>query len=290
MAAKSRRNSVIIAAFCYLIVIIFLILVLIGNTSNKPVLRDTFFFRLDVSQVIPVSVPNANLLNSIARTLGLHDFYQIGLWNFCQGYNDEGITDCSKPKALWWFNPIEILTNQLLAGASIALPKDVTTILTVLRLAQQIMFGFFLSGICLAFVLILATPIAMRSRWWSLPIAIFAFLDAVLVTVASILGTAMSVVAKYALTAQSELNLRADLGIRMFVFMWIASVMTIIAFFVHAIMGCCCRIDRVDRVAGSTAATEKRPSGSSGGRGPVLPSFIRRRGQRSSTPVASPSG
>jgi len=27
-------------------------------------------------------------LNSIARSLGLHDFYQVGLWNYCEGYND----------------------------------------------------------------------------------------------------------------------------------------------------------------------------------------------------------
>lgn len=29
------------------------------------------------------------LSNSIARTLGLHDFYQVGLWNYCEGYDDE---------------------------------------------------------------------------------------------------------------------------------------------------------------------------------------------------------
>ncbi|KAM0281573.1 hypothetical protein ACHAQH_003442 [Verticillium albo-atrum] len=238
----ARLNSVIIAAFCYLVAIVFLILVLIGNTYDKPVLRDTFFFRLDIANVIPISAsPDATLLNTNARTLGLHDFYQIGLWNLCQGYNDEGITECFKPEALWWFNPIEVLTSQLFTGAVVALPKEVTTILNVLRLAQQIMFGFFLSGICLAFVMLLVTPIALRSRWWSLPLAIFAFLDALLVTVASILGTAMSVIAKFALTAESDLNLRADLGINMFAFMWVASTMTIVAFFIHAILGCCCR-------------------------------------------------
>lgn len=89
MSSKSRRNSAIIASFCYLLATIFLILVLIGNTDDKPVLNETYFFKLDVSNVIPVAVPNAILLNSVARSLGLHDFYQVGLWNFCQGYNDE---------------------------------------------------------------------------------------------------------------------------------------------------------------------------------------------------------
>ncbi|EGY18246.1 hypothetical protein VD0002_g3232 [Verticillium dahliae] len=270
-----RRNSVIVAAVCYLIAIIFLILVLIGNTSNKPVLRDIFFFRLDVANVIPISTAaDATLLNTNARTLGLHDFYQIGLWNFCQGYSDEGVTECFKPEALWWFNPIEVLTSQLFTGAVIALPKEVTTVLTVLRLAQQIMFGFFLSGICLAFVMLLVSAVAMRSRWWSLPLAILAFLDAVLVTVASILGTAMSVVARYALTAQSELNLRANLGARMFAFMWVASTATIVAFFVHAIMGCCCRRHPLDE---RRTKMEPTPDGSQATSEPTAAPSTRRR-------------
>lgn len=88
--AKIRRNSAIVCAVSYFISIIFLILVIIGNTSIKPVLTDIYFFKLDVSDIIPLSSSNnAVLLNSIARSLGLHDFYQVGLWNFCEGYNDE---------------------------------------------------------------------------------------------------------------------------------------------------------------------------------------------------------
>lgn len=52
-------------------------------------MRDLYFFKLDLTDILPLSVPNATLINSIARTLGLHDFYQVGLWNFCEGYKDE---------------------------------------------------------------------------------------------------------------------------------------------------------------------------------------------------------
>lgn len=93
-------------------------LVGIGNVANKPVLRSTYFLYLDLSNIIPLSVPNAVLINSIARSIGLHDFYQVGLWGFCEGYNDEGITNCSKPKTLYAFNPVDIIVNELLAGAS----------------------------------------------------------------------------------------------------------------------------------------------------------------------------
>jgi hypothetical protein len=118
-----RRTSTVhwhrgLRSLLYLIAWIFLVLVVIGNVANKPVLRSTYFLYLDLSNIIPVSVPNAVLINSIAQTIGLHDFYQVGLWNFCEGYNAEGITHCSKPETLYAFNPVEIILNELLSGAS----------------------------------------------------------------------------------------------------------------------------------------------------------------------------
>jgi hypothetical protein len=118
-----RRKSTVhwhrgLRSFLYLIAWIFLLLVVIGNIANKPVLRSTYFLYLDLSNIIPVSVPNAVLINSIAQTIGLHDFYQVGLWNFCEGYNGDGITHCSKPETLYAFNPVEIILNELLSGAS----------------------------------------------------------------------------------------------------------------------------------------------------------------------------
>lgn len=118
---RSPRKTLthrLLRSFLHLIAWIFLVLVLIANVSNKPVLRETYFMKIDLSNIIPLNVPNARFINSIARSIGLHDFYQVGLWNFCEGYNDEGITFCSKPETLYWFNPIEIILSELLSGAS----------------------------------------------------------------------------------------------------------------------------------------------------------------------------
>ena len=95
-----------------------LILIQIGNLSNMKVLKDLYFFKIDVANIVPSSVPNYKLANSLARSIGLHDFYQVGLWNFCEGYNNEGITECSKPVLMYWFNPVQILLDELLEGAS----------------------------------------------------------------------------------------------------------------------------------------------------------------------------
>ena len=47
---------------------------------------------------------------------GLKDFYQVGLWNFCEGTKDKGITACSKPIVMYWFNPVQILVDEMLNG------------------------------------------------------------------------------------------------------------------------------------------------------------------------------
>lgn len=118
-ATRTRTIFALLCSFSLFLSVIFLILVEVGGTSIKPVLTDIYFIRLDLSHIIPVSVPNAVLINSIAQSLGLHDFYQVGLWGFCEGYfNPTDVTYCSHPKTLYYFNPIEIIQSELLAGAS----------------------------------------------------------------------------------------------------------------------------------------------------------------------------
>ncbi len=213
---------------------------MIGNTYPRSILDGIWFFKLDLADIIPTTVPNASLINSIAQSIGLHDFYQVGLWNFCEGYENVGITFCSRPRTLYWFNPVEILMSELLSGATIALPTEIITILDVLRITSQLMFGFFLTGAILTFIMIFASPFAVRSRWYTLPLAITAFIITVLVVAASIVGTAISFAFKYAAEAQSDLNIHVDIGTKMFVFMWLAAGFALWGFAAHAGMGCCC--------------------------------------------------
>ncbi|KAF3018140.1 hypothetical protein G7054_g8722 [Neopestalotiopsis clavispora] len=258
---KTRKGAIIVSSICYMLAVIFLILVEIGSTKGSKVLGDIFFFKLDLSDILASSASGLSgltLTNSIARTLGLHDFYQVGLWNFCEGYEDEGITSCSTPTSLYWFNPVEILQSELLAGASIALPSEVNTVLTVLRIASQVMFGFFLAGLLLDFVLMLAAPVVIYSRWWSFPFAIFAFIAALMVIAAAGVATGMALVFEYALTSQTDLNIKVDIGTKMWAFMWLGAGFTFLAFIIHAGLGCCCtsrRDLRTGRRGGRNLAT-----------------------------------
>jgi SUR7/PalI family len=141
---------------------------------------------------------------------------------------------------MYWFNPVEILLSELLAGATIALPSEVNTILELIRIASHIMFGGFLTGICMNTVSIFATPLAIFSRWWSLPIALWTFVAALLTVLGSIIGTVMAVIFKVVLTAQPGLNIGASVGVPMLIFMWIASICTVVGHVIHLVLACCC--------------------------------------------------
>lgn len=240
-ATRNRRIFTFLTSFLLLVSVVFMILVEVGSTSANSKIRDQIYFiRLDLTNIVPASVPDSSIVNSIARTLGLHDFYQVGLWSFCEGYNDQGVTDCSKPKALYWFDPVAIILNELLSGATINLPSEVTKILDLIRLVSHFMFGFFLSGTCLAFVMIFAAPLSIFSRWFSLLTSIFTFIVALLLTVASVIATVMFIIMRNAFTSVEDLNIKAALGQRMFAFMWIASGAAIIAALIQIGQCCCC--------------------------------------------------
>ncbi|OAA50711.1 integral membrane protein [Cordyceps fumosorosea ARSEF 2679] len=284
---KARRNTTIIAWLCYLITIPFLVLVLIGNTHINGVLNDIYFFKLDVSHIIPIAVENSQLLNSVARSLGLHDFYSVGLWNFCEGYLDEGVTFCSRPKQYYWFNPVEVLVSELLAGAKIALPSQVITILTLLRIGSQVMYGCFMAGTILNAILLVLTPLATRRRLFSLFISIIGLLSVITLAVASVIATVISVAARIALTAQDQLNISADIGIKMFVFMWIGTLVTLLAFLLHSAMGCFCRPQRIKRSSSSKRSNGSMAETSSSNHNGSLPRFMSRKKTKSSSPKSS---
>ncbi|KAJ9602362.1 hypothetical protein H2200_013217 [Cladophialophora chaetospira] len=239
----------IFAASIYTIALVFLILVLIGNINDKPVIRSTYFLRIDLANIIPASFPNAIFINSIARSIGLHDFYQVGLWNFCEGYYGQGITRCSNTKTLYWFNPVEIILDELIAGASITLPSDVVKVLDLVKLASQWMFGCFLVGACLTFLCIFFSPLGFskKPRWQhkakriflrQLPITILTFAALLLTAAASTVATVMFVIFRNQFSGAADLNIRAHLGIPMLAFMWIATGMNLIGFAMQ--IGTCC--------------------------------------------------
>lgn len=187
-----------------------------------------------------------------------------------------GVTYCSNPKQWYWFNPVEILVSELLAGAQIALPAEAVTVLNLLKIGSRIMYGCFMAGIVVNFVLIPLSLLVIRTRWWSLPLSLLSAIAGVLVTLAAVIATVISIAAKVALTAQDQLNIRANIGYKMFAFIWIAAIFTDLAFLLHAAMGCCCKPDRQAQTSSQHSMSETKSNRVS------LPGFVRQR--KSHTP------
>jgi len=235
----------------YLIATIFLILVEIGNINDNPVIRSTYFLKISLADIIPLSYPNAIFINSIAQSIGLHDFYQVGLWNFCEGYNGEGITYCSPTKTLYWFNPVEIILNELLAGASITLPTEVIDVLNLVKLASQWMFACFLVGTILTFLCLFLAPMGFskRPRWQhkarriffrQLPITVLTFAALLFTAAASAIATVMFVIFQDKFSGAADLNIEAYLGKPMLAFMWVATALNLVGFLMQ--IGTCCGV------------------------------------------------
>lgn len=137
------------------------------------------------------------------------------------------------------------------------------------------MYAFFMAGSVINVVLLIATPLVILTRWWTLVVGFVAALSGIVLTVAAIIATVISVAAKVALTAQDQLNISAEIGVKMFVFMWIAAIFTDIAFLLHAGMACCCRPDRSKRNKGKDSFEMEDRTGAR----PALPAFGSRRRQ-----------
>ena len=152
------------------------------------------------------------------------------------------------------------------------------------------MFALFLVGAVLTFIMIFIVPLAVYSRWASLPIVIFTFITALMTTVsrhpqpslgkthplthicfvqvATVVATVMFIIMQNAVTSATELNIGASLGIHMFAFMWIAAGTAILAFVIQLGMCCCCasrRDVKTGRKRGSKAAWRE-----SGGMNPAM--------------------
>ncbi len=146
------------------------------------------------------------------------------------------------------------------------------------------MYGCFMAGIILNTILLLLTPLATRRRLFSLFISIIGLLSVIVLIVASVIATVISVVARVALTAQDQLNITADIGVKMFVFMWIGSLVTLLAFLLHSAMGCFCRPQRLRSSSSSPKRSDTSMVETSSGNNHhrSLPRFVRRNKTRGS--------
>ncbi|KAI5857112.1 SUR7/PalI family-domain-containing protein [Tricharina praecox] len=226
---RCRDPYVIIAQSSTLLAIIFQLIVFLGNIRNTNALTDIYFLKIDVSQVIPRSYPNAVLVNSIAQTLGLRGFYQVGLWNYCEGYQGEGVTYCGSPKALYSFDPVTILLSQLLEGATIAIPADISDALDMARKASHWMFASFFVGISFLLVSFLIGWLGHLTRRTAFTVTLISVIAGLFTTIGAGLSTILYSQFQGVFESSPEFNIRANMGQQMYAFVWLAAGFAILA-------------------------------------------------------------
>lgn len=229
-----------------------------GNDAPSTQLaRDLYFFKADTSNLttdpktivdhFPDFVPQPDLikeLDSVASSKQLKDFYQVGLWSYCEGdiANDgtETITWCSARKFQFHFDPVavwelkntsvqELLGDKFDKGmnayAKAAGFMNWAFVITLVLTAVEFVVGFF----------------AIFSRWGSLVTTVISTAQTVFALAAAATATAIY----GALTGVFEsvlrpYNIDASMGSKMLSVLWLAVAFSIASGFFWLVSVCCC--------------------------------------------------
>ncbi|KJR83235.1 uncharacterized protein SPSK_04221 [Sporothrix schenckii 1099-18] len=245
IATRLRRYLVGISCVLYLVAAVLLIVVQTGSTNTSRTSTSIFLFRFDLSQLFDDSViPGTNTTDpawahALSQSLGLRNYYQSGLWGYCEGDSLSAFSKCSRPQAFYWFNPVGIIFSELLNTSTVPLPIRVQTVLDIIRYLSQAMFGTYLVGTIVSGLLVLLSPLVLLSRWWSVPIGILAAATALCLFIGSSLATAVVLAYRLAGSAINQLNIYVDVGNTMLALVWTASVLAFVSLVLHAILGIC---------------------------------------------------
>lgn len=83
-----------------------------ADTSNFTADPQTVLNKInDAGDKVDVNNDLLEALTGAASSKELKDFYQVGLWSYCEGEKKDGvekITYCSSSKTQFWFNPVDV--------------------------------------------------------------------------------------------------------------------------------------------------------------------------------------
>jgi len=230
-----------------------------GNNAPSTALgRDLYFFKADTSgftadpdnafQHIPdnVNIDN-NLLAALqgsASSKELKDFYQVGLWSYCEGDKDkdgkETITYCSARKFNFWFDPFHVWELKDTSAQKV-LGEDLQRGLEKYKKAAGWMTWAFVIALILTAVEFVIGFFAIFSRWGSLVTTIVSTAQTVFILAAAGTATAMyAALASVFHTVLKPYNINASLGSKMLSVLWLGVAFSVASGFFWLISVCCC--------------------------------------------------
>lgn len=230
--------------------------------SSSSTLNDLYFFRADLQNLttsstvkstvssvldaVGVDLSSSNLtaaLEEAQRQLNIRDFYDIGLWGYCDGNIHNGnfkTTNCSDPKAEFYFNPIEVwkLNN---TGVENILPKDLSKALDTYKTVSKWMFIAYIIAFAATAAQLLVGLFAICSRWGSCVTSLVSAVSFLFITAASVTSTALFAVLTGTFNENlKQYNIKGSMGKNIYVTTWLAVAFSLAASLFWVISSCCC--------------------------------------------------
>jgi len=262
MGKAGRFACILTPMLLTLASLVCIVLVMIGQMStggNKApstsLGRSLYFFKADTSNFgdKPNVLDNINIDNELLNALQgqasagqLKDFYQVGLWSYCEGTKDkdsgkETITFCSSSKSNFWFDPFTVWelknsTAQNVIGSD-KLEKGLN--------AYKKVSGWMIWSYGIALILTAAEFIlgffAIFSRWGSLVTTIVSTAQSVFIFAAAITSTVVySVLTGAFETALKDVNIEPSMGKQMLSVVWLAVAFSLASGLFWLFSVCCC--------------------------------------------------
>lgn len=242
-----------------------IVIVMIGQHSmgdNKPPTtqlgRDLYFFKADTSAFnanpdnvldkLPDNVkPNTELLEALqgaASAKELKDFYQVGLWSYCEGDKDkdgkETITYCSKSSTKFWFDPFSVWELKDTSAQKV-LGEDLQKGLDTYKKVSGWMVWSFGIALILSAAEFVIGFFAIFSRWGSLVTTIVSTAQTIFIIAAAATATAIySTLTGLFHSVLEPYNIDAWMGKQMLSVVWLAVAFGLASGFFWLISICCC--------------------------------------------------
>ncbi|PLB39101.1 SUR7/PalI family protein [Aspergillus candidus] len=267
---KGGRVLCIITPYALTIAsLICLIMVGLGCTnSNSGSLNNLYFFRANLQNVTESSevqsgvdqaldkLGKANIhvddgdiktaLEQVQKQLGVTvaDFYDIGLWGYCQGNvtkdNKYDTSECSKPKTEFWFNPMEVW-NLEQTGLQNALPDGMDKALDVYKKVSKWMSVAYIIAFVATVIELLVGAFAICSRWGSCVTTLISVVAFLFTAAASATSTALFVVILGLFNEKLKpLGIVGSIGKNIYAASWLAVAFSLAAALFWLLSTCCC--------------------------------------------------
>ncbi|KAF2747483.1 integral membrane protein-like protein [Sporormia fimetaria CBS 119925] len=234
------------------------IFVFLGQMNRDvSLLNDLYFLKADTKEFnrdplanIP-DVPGTDADNRLIQALkdaaqanDMKDFYQIGLWNYCEGTRDDSgneiVTYCSPRKASFWFDPIEVWDMKGVNESDV-FNQEMKDGIAAYRKVVKFAFAAWIISIVLTVAECVVCMFAILSRWGSLATTIISGVKNLFLIAAA--GSTTAVYAALAgvfHTVLDPLNIKSQLGARMFSVVWLAVAFGVASGLFWMVSSCCC--------------------------------------------------